>query len=138
MGPATAAALTRLLDGKAIEAQGYRSCMNILDLGKRSSQNRALLEAACRELVAEDPNRPITYTAVKHRISALRAAAGQRPTTTSDDGGGGPMTPVPRTGGRDTSRAHLAGAKAFSLDALTTGDRRTDDGGDDAAAGVRR
>jgi transposase len=145
VGPATAAALTRLLDGKAIEAQGYRSCMNILDLGKRSSQNRALLEAACRELVAEDPNRPITYTAVKHRISALRAAAGQRPTTTSDDGGGGPITPVPRTGGavaraggRDTSRAHLAGAKAFSLDALTTGDRRTDDGGDDAAAGVRR
>lgn len=145
VGPATAAALTRLLDGKAIEAQGYRSCMNILDLGKRSSQNRALLEAACRELVAEDPNRPITYTAVKHRISALRAAAGQRPTTTSDDGGGGPITPVPRTGGavaraggRDTSRAHLAGAKAFSLDALTTGDRRADDGGDDAAAGVRR
>lgn len=145
LGPATAAALTRLLDGKAIEAQGYRSCMNILDLGKRSSQNRALLEAACRELVAEDPNRPITYTAVKHRISALRAAAGQRPTTTSDDGGGGPITPVPRTGGavaraggRDTSRAHLAGAKAFSLDALTTGDRRTDDGGDDAAAGARR
>ena len=119
--------------------------MNILDQGKRSSQNRALLEAACRELVAEDPNRPITYTAVKHRVSALRAAAGQRPTTTSDDGGGGPITPVPRTGGavaraggRDTSRAHLAGAKAFSLDALTTGDRRTDDGGDDAAAGVRR
>ena len=145
VGPATAAALTRLLDGKAIEAQGYRSCMNILDLGKRSSQNRALLEAACRELVAEDPNRPITYTAVKHRISALRAEGSQRPTTSGDDGGAGPITPVPRTGGavaraggRDTSRAHLAGAKAFSLDALTTGDRRTDDGGDDAAAGVRR
>lgn len=33
VGPGTVAALTRLLDGKVIEAQGYRSCMNILDLG---------------------------------------------------------------------------------------------------------
>jgi transposase len=139
VGPATVAALTRLLDGKAIEAQGYRSCMNILDLGKRASENRVLLEAACRELVDEDPHRPITYTAVKHRMSALRADADQRPTTTSGGagGGGGAITPAPRTG-RDTSRAHLAGAKAFSLDALTTGPASTGgrpagDLGDDAA-----
>jgi hypothetical protein len=46
VGPGTVAALTRLLDGKVIEAQGYRSCMNILDLGKRGS--RVLLEQACR------------------------------------------------------------------------------------------
>ncbi|WP_409347461.1 Mu transposase domain-containing protein, partial [Mycolicibacterium brumae] len=89
VGPATVAALTRLLDGKAIEAQGYRGCMNILDLGKRASGNRLLLEAACRELLAEDPNRPITYTAVKHRISALRAAGGaQRADAVFDRGVG--------------------------------------------------
>ena len=142
VGPSTVTALTRLLDGKAIEAQGYRSCMNILELGKRASGNRVLLEAACRELVDDDPQRLITYTAVKHRISALRAEGGQRPTTTgSSPGSGGGITASAAragTGGRDTSRAHLAGAKAFSLDAITTSDRRTDDGGDDAAAGARR
>jgi len=146
VGPATVAALTRLLDGKAIEAQGYRSCMNILDLGKRAGENRVLLEQACRGLVAGDPHRPITYTAVKHRISALRSEGGQRPTT-SDDGGAA-ITSAPRTGGagaggRDTSRAHLAGAKAFSLDALTaatpSGDHRDGDLGDDTeAAGAWR
>lgn len=69
-------ALTRLLDGKAIEAQGYRSCMNILELGKRASGNRVLLRAACRELVDDDPQRLITYTAVQSTASsALRAEA---------------------------------------------------------------
>jgi transposase len=142
VGPGTVAALTRLLDGKAIEAQGYRSCMNILDLGKRAGQNRILLEQACRGLVGEDPHRQITYTSVKHRMSALRADSDQRPTTS--DGGGGAIMPAPRVGaaGRDTSRAHLAGAKAFSLDALTSatpsGDHRDGDLGDDTAAGARR
>lgn len=147
VGPATVAALTRLLDGKAIEAQGYRSCMNILDLGKRAGENRVLLEAACRGLVADDPQRPITYTAVKHRMSVLRAEGGQRPTTTTTSGGGGGITPAPSPGGagvtgRDTSRAHLAGAKAFSIDALTAatsaGDHRDGDLGDDTTAGAQR
>jgi hypothetical protein len=30
--------------------------MNILDLGKRAGDNRVLLEAACRGLVAADPH----------------------------------------------------------------------------------
>ena len=120
VGPATVTALTRLLDGKAIEAQGYRSCMNILELGKRASGNRVLLEAACRELVDDDPHRLITYTAVKHRISALRAEGGQRPTTTgSSPGSGGAITAsaarTDQTGGRDTSCAHLAGPKRSAL-----------------------
>jgi transposase len=141
VGPGAVTALTRLLDSKAIEAQGYRSCMNILDLGKRAGQNRILLEQACRRLVEEDPHRQITYTGVKHRMSALRAEADQRPTTASDGGGSGSM-PAPNVGaarvsGRDTSRAHLAGAQAFSLDALTTvtpaGEHRSSDS--DAAAG---
>lgn len=145
VGPGAVAALTRLLDGKAIEAQGYRSCMNILDLGKRAGQNRQLLEQACRGLVEEDPHRQITYTSVKHRMSALRAEGDQRPTTSGDSGGGG-ILPATTTGaakasGRDTSRAHLAGAKAFSLDALTGGttpteDHRADDRGDQAVAGA--
>ena len=118
VGPGTVAALTRLLDGKVIEAQGYRSCMNILDLGGRGS--RVLLEQACRQLVDEDPHRQITYTAVKNRITALRAGLDARPTTDGDilGGVGGSPTGVGAPGRRDTSRAHLAGAGAFSLDAL--------------------
>ena len=117
VGPGTVAALTRLLDGKVIEAQGYRSCMNILDLGKRGS--RVLLEQACRGLVDEDPHRQITYTAVKNRITALRAGLDARPTTDGDIVGGIVASPtVGAPGRRDTSRAHLAGAGAFSLDAL--------------------
>lgn len=118
VGPGCVDALTRLLDAKVIEAQGFRSAMNILDLGKRG--NRHLLEAACQQLVT-DPHRPISYTAVKHRLTALRAQDNQRPTTT--DGNNIPAT-APGTGAgrptsRDTSRAHLDGAGAFSLDTLT-------------------
>jgi transposase len=144
VGPGTVAALTRLLDGKAIQAQGYRSCMNILDLGKRAGENRILLEQACRALVGEDSHRQITYTSVKHRMSALRAGGDQRPTTSDSGGGGGGIMPAPTVGatGRDTSRAHLAGAQAFSLDALTSGtpssDHRDGNLGDDTAAGARR
>ncbi|WP_454117633.1 hypothetical protein [Microbacterium lacticum] len=118
VGPGTVAALSQLLDGKVIEAQGYRSCMNILDLGGRGS--RVLLEQACRGLVDEDPHRQITYTAVKNRITALRASADARPTTTDGDILGGIVASptVGAPGRRDTSRAHLAGAGAFSLDAL--------------------
>ncbi|MEV8136802.1 IS21 family transposase [Microbacterium aurantiacum] len=117
VGPGTVAALTRLLDGKVIEAQGYRSCMNILDLGKRGS--RVLLEQACRQLVDEDPHRQISYNAVKHRITALRAGLDARPSTTTEAGVViTSPTGIGAPGRRDTSRAHLAGAMAFSLDAL--------------------
>lgn len=118
VGPGTVAALTRLLDGKTIEAQGYRSCMNILDLGGRGS--RVLLEQACRGLVDEDPHRQISYTAVKHRITALRAGLDARPAVSDGDNAvvlAGHAAIAP--GYRDTRRAHLAGAGAFSLDALT-------------------
>lgn len=101
-----------------IEAQGYRSCMNILDLGKRGS--RVLLEQACNGLVDEDPHRQITYTAVKNRITALRAGLDARPTVSIDENTTGVigLPTVAAPGRRDTSRAHLAGAGAFSLDAL--------------------
>lgn len=117
VGPGTVRAIERLLDGKKIEAQGFRSCMNILDLGKRG--NRQLLEVACRGLTDEDEHRQISYTAVKHRITVLRAEAHGRPRA---DGTERTLASPPVSGrptGRDTSRAHLAGAQAFSLDALT-------------------
>src|SRR5699024_9389905 len=114
VGPATTAALTRLLDSKRIEAQGFRSCMNILGLGKRSG--RQLLERACERLVESDANRQISYTGVKNTIAAIRTEDAGRPTTSQGRpagarGGAGRVT------GRDTSGAHLAGPQAFSLEA---------------------
>jgi len=125
-GPATTAALTRLLDAKKIEAQGFRSCMNILDLGKRAG--RQILEAACARLVA-DEYRQISYTAVKHAMAAERAERDARPTTAT----AGAAAP---TGGRvqdrDTSGAHLAGPSAFTLEAILG--NTADQGGDDVDA----
>lgn len=92
--------------------------MNILDLGKRG--DRHLLEQACQLVCEEDPCRKISYTAIKHRLTLLRADQDQRPTTTGSRPRvepEGDMVSSPRV--RDTSRAHLAGAEAFSLNALT-------------------
>ena len=75
-GPGTVQALTRLLDAKKIEAQGFRACMNILSLGK--GDNRPLLEQACQTLCA-DQRRTISYTAIKHQLTAVRAQAKRRP-----------------------------------------------------------
>ena len=108
VGPATTTALTRLLDSKRIEAQGFRSCMNILDLGKRSS--RQLLERACERLIESDPHRPISYTGVKNTIAAIRTEDAARPTT---DPGQGPQvrTSAPKIMNRDTSRATWPGPR---------------------------
>lgn len=116
-GPGTVTALERLLNARKIEAQGFRSCMNILELGKRG--NRVLLEQACRQLTDDGEYRQITYTAVKNRITALRAEQDQRPTTVPVGRAPGVGSPLDRHLERDTSRAYLAGASAFSLDALT-------------------
>ena len=122
VGPGCVAALTRLLDSRTIEAQGFRSCMNILDLGKHG--NRPLLEQACRHVI-EDPHRQVSYTAIKHHLSMLRAEHNGRPTSS-----GSSVASSSRAGrpdGRDTSRAHLSGAGAFSLHALTRPAATTDD-----------
>lgn len=66
-------------------------------------------------------HRQITYTAVKHRITALRAGLDARPTVSSHENASvvvASPTGVAAPRRRDTSRAHLAGAGAFSLDAL--------------------
>ena len=119
VGPGTTRALERLLDGKKIEAQGYRSCMNILDLGKRGG--RQLLEQACRQLTDSDDRRPISYTAVKHAMTAVKAEQDQRPSIQQATAGVPGEEPVPpgRVRARDTSGAHLAGPSAFRLKALT-------------------
>ena len=125
VGPGTVAALERLLDEQKIEAQGFRSCMNILDLGKRG--NRVLLEQACRQLTDADADRRITYPAVKNRITGLRAQQDQRPATDPAGRRPDPLSPPDRRAARDTSRAYLAGASAFSLDALTGAGKQADD-----------
>ena len=117
VGPGCVAVLERVLNQKSIEAQGFRSCMNILDLGKRSG--RQLLEQACRQLTEEDPPRQISYTSVKHTIAAIKAEENERPgTLASPQRRPGSMTAGPVVH-RDTSRAHLSGPEAFSLQALT-------------------
>lgn len=117
VGPYTVEALTRLLGRLKIEAQGYRSCMNILSLGK--GNNRHLLEEACRILCIQDEHKPISYTAIKNHITALRATHAGRPAAvdTNWDGTNPPSAPAPRN--RDTARAHLGGISQFSLDVLT-------------------
>ncbi|GMM97936.1 hypothetical protein MTsN4n12_33480 [Microbacterium sp. MTN4-12] len=116
-GPGTVTALTRLLDSKTIEAQGFRSCMNILDLGKRG--NRQLLEQACRRLTDGDERRQVSYTSVKHAIAAVRAEQDARPSADPEAWARADTPPSSRPpAGRDTSRAHLAGISAFSLDNL--------------------
>ena len=120
VGPGTVAALTRLLDGKKIEAQGFRSCMNILDLGKRGSRQQ--LEQACKQLTDNDAHRQVSYTAVKHALAVVRAEQNERPQTMrSDAKTTGTQAPHSRRiADRDTSGAHLAGPGAFSLEALTS------------------
>lgn len=128
-GPGTVTALTRLLDSKTIEAQGFRSCMNILDLGKRG--NRMLLEQACRRLTDGDGPRQISYTAVKHAIAAIRAELDARPSADPEAWARADTPPSSRPpAGRDTSRAHLAGISAFTLDNLIDRDHGIE--GDDA------
>lgn len=129
VGPYTVQALTQLLDRLKIEAQGYRSCMNILGLGK--GPNRSLLEAACRTFCTQEPVRLISYTAIKHQIGLERATQAGRPSV-QDPPWQEPGTPppAPALGSRDTRGAHLGGISQFSLDALTravsVGDEKED------------
>lgn len=120
VGPNTVAAISDLLDRQRIEAQGYRSCQNILALAR--GDNKQLLERACGQLISETSRRAISYTAVKQHLAALRAQDAARPTTTTTP----PAlvtTAVERPPGRrDTRGAHLAGPEQFSLAALRASD----------------
>ncbi|MDO2378385.1 IS21 family transposase [Rhodococcus electrodiphilus] len=127
IGPNTVAAISDLLDRQRIEAQGYRSCQNILALGK--GDNKQLLEQACGQLTAENAKRAISYTAVKQRLAALRAKTMARPTTTESAAPPPAASLEPPTGRRDTTGAHLAGPEQFSLAALTGATGDSDEGG---------
>ena len=119
IGPATTRALENLLDAKPIEAQGYRACRNILDLGKTTA-NAVVLERACHLLTSTTSRRAISYTAVKNRMAVVRADDDQRPTASSGTTTGRADHPQPDTGPttRDTTGARLAGIDAFDLDRL--------------------
>lgn len=114
IGPATRQAIEDLLDSKAIEAQGFRPCRNILDLGKTHA-NAEVLEAACVQLISDTGRRrAISYTAVKDTMAKVRAVADQRPTTSPPHASSRHTTVT----GRDTASAHLAGPEAFSMEAI--------------------
>ena len=122
VGPNTVTAICNVLDRQHIEAQGYRSCQNILALAK--GDNKALLERACGQLIDDTSPRAISYTAVKQHLAALRTQAAARPTTTAAPSAR-PVDPPP--GRRDTTGAHLAGADQFSLAALTGNSSTSDE-----------
>ena len=69
VGPNTVTAICNVLDRQRIEAQGYRSCQNILALAK--GDNKALLERACGQLIDDTSPRAISYTAVKQHLGNL-------------------------------------------------------------------
>nr|RZI34402.1 hypothetical protein BJQ95_03225 [Cryobacterium sp. SO1] len=71
VGPATVTVIEQILDGQAIEAQGYLACQNILDgLGKN---NRERLDAACQELLNRRAHP--TYTTLKHSMATIDSDA---------------------------------------------------------------
>ncbi|NWN88258.1 MAG: IS21 family transposase [Micrococcaceae bacterium] len=117
IGPATVEAIKQVLHRQRIEAQGYRTCQNILHLAKGSTEKKRLLEQACHELIVQDTGRLISYTSVKQQLAALRALATDRPTTGAARSNQRSATPLV-TEPRDTRGAHLAGPDRFSLDAL--------------------
>ena len=119
IGPHTVAAISEVLDRQRIEAQGYRSCQNILALAR--GDNKMLLERACGQLVSETSRRAISYTAVKQQLAALRTQAAARPTTTQPAVAATTDRLEPPPGRRDTTGAHLAGPEQFSLAVLTGG-----------------
>lgn len=107
-----------MLHRQRFEAQGYRTCQNILNLAKGSTEKKRLLEQACQELIAQDTGRLISYTSVKQHLAALRARAAARPTTGATKTGRSRTSTPLGAGPRDTRGAHLAGPDRFSLDAL--------------------
>lgn len=107
--------------GPAEQSDFELSCVgHDADSGTHGHPEETRQPRPTRASLPGDPHRQITYTAVKNRITALRAGLDARPTTGGDILGGVVASPagVGAPGCRDTSRAHLAGAGAFSLDVL--------------------
>ncbi|WP_417802500.1 Mu transposase domain-containing protein [Thermophilibacter provencensis] len=75
IGPETKRLLTGMLDSRAIEAQGYVACANVLSLSGRG--RAAELEVACARVNASGG--AASYTRVKNTMSAIRAEGRARP-----------------------------------------------------------
>ena len=66
-GAATALVIEQLIDGRALEAQGFLDCRNVLDgLGKH---NKVRLEAACQQII--DAGMTPSYTAIKRLMAVI-------------------------------------------------------------------
>ena len=121
IGPATRQVIAELIEAKAIPAQAYQACRNVLNMGKHA--NKPILEEACRRLVSTDgARRSVSYTAVKNMMAAVRKDTSTRPTGTdvpTDQSTGRPIDGVPAPATRDTRGAYLGGAAQFSLENLT-------------------
>ena len=118
-GPATLSVIEELIAAKAIPAQAYQSCRNVLSMGKHG--NKPILEEACQRLTAnDDSRRAVSYTAVKNMMAVVRKEHATRPrgldqlprsTITNQPTGTAPSD-------RDTTGAFLGGAEQFSMDNL--------------------
>ena len=121
IGPATRQVIAELIEAKAIPAQAYQACRNVLNMGKHT--NKPILEEACRRLVSTDgARRAVSYTAVKNMMAAVRKDTSTRPTGTdlpTDQPTGRPADGAPAPTARDTRGAYLGGAAQFSLENLT-------------------
>ena len=117
IGPATRQVISELIEAKAIPAQAYQACRNVLNMGKHT--NKPILEEACRRLVATDGSRrAVSYTAVKNMMAAVRKDTSTRPAGT-DLPTNRPTPEAPAPAARDTRGAYLGGAAQFSLHNLT-------------------
>jgi transposase len=76
-GPATAKVVENILSRRAYPEQGFRSCMGIISLAKRYSQQR--LEMACQRALAIQG---VSYRSIK---SILENKLDQRPLPTQMD-----------------------------------------------------
>lgn len=121
IGPATRQVIAELIEAKAIPAQAYQACRNVLNMGKHT--NKPILEEACRRLVSTDgARRAVSYTAVKNMMAAVRKDTSTRPTGTdfsTDLPTSRPTQDGPAPTARDTRGAYLGGAAQFSLENLT-------------------
>ncbi|MBP1324830.1 hypothetical protein JOF28_000062 [Leucobacter exalbidus] len=70
-GPATVEVIGQVIDRRALEAQGFLDCRNILDsLGKN---NKLRLEAACQQILSTGGHP--TYTTIKRIMAAIDSDA---------------------------------------------------------------
>lgn len=117
IGPATRSVIEELISAKAIPAQAFQSCRNVLNMGKHA--NKVILEQACARLIAPDgTRRAVSYTAVKNMMAAVRKDQSTRPTGHDLPDTTPPETP-PVEHARDTRGAYLGGSAQFSMENLT-------------------